>query len=190
MAAAFLSLQNGMRTGSLDMRTENEIRIRIVWPSDCEVIARLFQNNNVDEVTRYFHPYPLTRESAYVIACTAHQDRYYVIFCDDQMSGICMLRGWDEGYSVPSYGVLLDRRIWGQGIGRIVTQFAISEAEKLGCERMRLSVYANHAVARHLYESLGFVETARKPVDAGITNDEILIMHKMLKTQRTPQGGE
>ncbi len=147
----------------------------------------LFEENNVDEITRYFHPFPLSRESAYAIAWTSHKDRYYVVSVSSRVRGLCMLRGWDEGYSIPSYGVLLDRRIQGYGLGRSVTKFAISEAKRLGCERLRLSVHASHLAARRLYEVLGFVETERRSAESGTNSDEVLIMHKTLKTPTASQ---
>jgi len=93
-----------------------------------------------------------------------------------------MLRGWDEGYSIPSFGILVDHRFHNCGVGTRMTQFAIAEALGLGCEQVRLSVYASNEVALRLYGSLGFEERARKSVLVMGQPDEKIIMVKDLGT--------
>jgi ribosomal-protein-alanine N-acetyltransferase len=75
-----------------------------------------------------------------------------------------MLRGWDEGYIVPSLGMLVDHRFHNCGIGGWLLDRTIEEAAKLGCSRIRLSVYENNKPALRLYLSRGFVEISREKV--------------------------
>lgn len=145
---------------------------------DYESLIRFFAENNMSEITRYFHPFPFTPETAQFIACQLHQDKYYVAVLGDQIVGLSMLRGWDEGFSIPSFGVVIDYRYHGQGIGRKLLEYTISDARQLHCQRVRLTVYASNAGAVHLYKSVGFYEDSRIPVIIGDEADEKIIMFK------------
>lgn len=155
--------------------------IRQVQDTDYEALARFFEENNRPEITRHFHPFPLTSQTAFQIACTSHLDRYYIAIWNEHIVGLCMLRGWDEGFEIPSFGVFVDYRCQGLGMGRQMTEFAIAEARKMGCHTIRLSVYASNTRATRLYESLGFREISREPVLVAEEPDEKIIMIKELK---------
>ena len=155
--------------------------IRQVRDTDYEDLARFFEANNRSEITRHFHPFPLTLQAAHQIACTNHLDRYYVAIWDERIVGLCMLRGWDEGFEIPSFGILVDHRHHGLGLGRQMTVFAISEARNLGYHSVRLSVYASNVRAMGLYLSLGFQEISRESCIVAGEPDEKVIMIKDLR---------
>jgi ribosomal protein S18 acetylase RimI-like enzyme len=67
-----------------------------------------------------------------------------------------MLRGWDEGYEVPSLGIAVLASARGTGLGRTFMQFLHSAARLQGAPRVRLKVYPENAAAWRLYESLGY----------------------------------
>lgn len=155
--------------------------IRQVQSKDYEVLARFFEENNRLEITRHFHPFPLTLQTAYQIACNSHLDRYYIAIWNKHIVGLCMFRGWDEGFEIPSFGIFVDYRYHGRGLGRQMTEFAIEEARRLGCHSIRLSVYASNMSAMHLYISLGFNEINREPVFLLEKPDTKISMVKDLK---------
>jgi ribosomal protein S18 acetylase RimI-like enzyme len=156
------------------------VTIREVTTEDLDLLNRFFRENDAEAILRHFHPFPLTLETAVNIACAEHKDHYYGMFLADRMIGLSMLRGWEEGYAVPSFGILIDRQFHGMGIGRKMTEFTIGEARKLGCKRMRLSVYASNEAALRLYRSLGFEENHRAPVILEGEQDDRIIMIKDL----------
>lgn len=158
----------------------DDILFREVRPSDFEMLKAFLEWNDVPEITRYFHPFPLTAETAKWIATKPKSDRYYLAFLKGQVVGMSMLRGWDEGFSVPSFGILVDRKFHGKGIGRLMTERTIEGAKKLGCKQVRLSVYASNVSAYHLYTSLEFREISRKSVEIQGEKDEKIVMIKDL----------
>lgn len=160
---------------------EHSTTIRQVQETDYEGLTRFFEENNTAEVTRQFHPFPLTRETAYEIARMGCLDWYYVTISKGTIVGLCMLRGWDEGFDIPSFGILVDYRQHGLGFGRQMTEFAIAEAKRLGCGSVRLTVYASNVRSVRLYLSLGFKEIYREPVIVAGEADTKLIMMKDLK---------
>ena len=88
-------------------------------------LAVLFERNNTPEVVREFHPFPLDRRTAGRLCHHDGLDQYFVMVADDGVVGFAMLRGWDEGYEVPSFGVLVDRDHQGRGIAAAATGKAI-----------------------------------------------------------------
>lgn len=155
--------------------------IRQVHNTDYETLARFLEENNTPEITRHFHPFLLTSQTAYQIACTNHLDRYYIAIWEERIIGLCMLRGWDEGFKIPSFGILVDHRCRGLNLGRQMTEFAIREARNLNCYNIRLSVYASNVHAMDLYFSLGFEEITREFCVIAGEIDEKVIMVKNLR---------
>jgi ribosomal-protein-alanine N-acetyltransferase len=166
--------------GSINQLHLAEVSIRAVETRDLECLTSFLEDNNRPQITRGFHPFPLNHETSARIANGPSLDRFFVALLNEQIIGISMLRGWDEGYEIPSFGIMVDYRYQGQGIGRKLTEFAIAEAEHIGCLRVRLSVIASNIAAVHLYTSLGFNETSRERITISGLPDEKIIMFKNL----------
>jgi ribosomal-protein-alanine N-acetyltransferase len=156
------------------------VEIRAARATDRAELGRFFEENNRPQVTRQFHPFPLTVQGALDILSAERFDRFYVATTGPRIVAFCMLRGWDEGYDVPSFGILVDYRVYGRGLGRQVTEFAIAEARRLGSAHVRLTVYASNHHAVRLYESLGFAEVQRERVLVAGQSDMKITMLKRL----------
>ena len=61
------------------------------------------------------------------------------------------------------FGISVDKRYWGLGIGRALTQACIACAKRAGYAQLELAVVAENEKAIALYESAGFVEYGRNP---------------------------
>jgi ribosomal protein S18 acetylase RimI-like enzyme len=76
-------------------------------------------------------------------------------------------RGGDLGHSLFVYAVEVDEASRGRGLGRAAMQFAEDEAKRRGIAKVALNVFGGNDVARRLYLSIGYRETAvhmEKPV--------------------------
>lgn len=91
-----------------------------------------------------------------------------------------MLRGWEEGYTVPSFGMFIDHRQHGKGYGKELLGKTIEAAQKLGCHQIRLSVYASNQPACKIYAAYGFFETERIDIEEHGEKDQKIIMVKDL----------
>lgn len=109
---------------------------------------------NGDEAT--FHPHALTREAASDIANYRGRDVYYLVVDQRRVLGYGMLRGWDEGFAVPSLGIAIDPSVRGRRIGLSLMHFLHSVAKRRGCASIRLTVSATNQSAIRLYEGLGY----------------------------------
>lgn len=61
------------------------------------------------------------------------------------------------------YSLAVDASVRGLGIGRRMVQRAEDEAQRRGCVRMRLEVRMDNTPALHLYQSMGYEDTAVLP---------------------------
>jgi GNAT superfamily N-acetyltransferase len=135
------------------------VSIRPIGPADAEQLGELFVGLASGPEARQFHPHPLTAAEAVRIAEGGEnrRDIYYAAFVDDRLVGYGMLRGWDEGYSIPSFGVAVGAAYRGRGIARRMLRYAIDCARERGATTMMLKVHLDNPSARHIYETEGFV---------------------------------
>jgi ribosomal protein S18 acetylase RimI-like enzyme len=86
----------------------------------------------------------------------------YAIEDDGRFAGYLWLcdREGDLGHSLFVYAVEIDEAFRGRGLGRAAMVFAEEEARRLGIAKVALNVFGGNEVARGLYLSLGYAETA------------------------------
>jgi ribosomal protein S18 acetylase RimI-like enzyme len=89
-----------------------------------------------------------------------------------------MLRGWDEGFSIPSFGMFIDHRRHGLGLGKEMLALTIEAARELLCEKIRLSVFASNPSACRIYLGAGFKEIERIAVIHHGAADQKIVMIK------------
>jgi len=114
-----------------------------------------------DETVRFFHPHLLTTAAARELCERAgrRRDRYYLMRHRNVPIAYSMLRGWDEGYSIPSFGGCTHPGLRNAGLGQFLLMQAIRESQAAGAPRLRLTVYKSNERAVHVYRKLGFTFT-------------------------------
>lgn len=120
-------------------------------------LAAFFAHLRATGEDRRFHPHPFTDEAARERCAYAGGDVYCVAAAGDRVLGYGMLRGWDQGYQVPSLGIAIHAEARGIGLGRALMLYLHAEAKRRGAPRIRLKVYPDNAAAVALYRSLGYV---------------------------------
>jgi ribosomal protein S18 acetylase RimI-like enzyme len=85
------------------------------------------------------------------------RDLYVGLFRGAELAGYGMLRGWDEGYAIPSLGIYLSPEVRGSGLARQLMRALHQAAAASGASRVRLKVYQSNTAAVRLYERLGYV---------------------------------
>jgi Acetyltransferases len=120
------------------------------------MLAELFARIVTDPLSSRFHPHPFTAAEAERICNYAGQDRYAALKVNDRLLGYGMLRGWDEGYSVPSLGIYVASELRGSGAARLIMEYLHLSARLSGAKQIRLKVYPDNVAAHKLYISLGY----------------------------------
>jgi len=111
---------------------------------------------------KHFHPHPFTDEEAKRRAQYSGKDLYYVLVEGDKVLGYGMLRGWDEGYNVPSLGIAMHPSARGMGLGKLFMHFLHAAAWRKGASKVRLKVYPDNTTAVTLYQKLGYTFQAEE----------------------------
>jgi ribosomal-protein-alanine N-acetyltransferase len=127
--------------------------------------------------TKWFRPFELTDEQAAYLCNTETKDKFYFLEGRDLISkkneyvvsqnvyyqyylsiivGFGMLRGWNQGYDVPSLGISIHPDWRAKGLGRKFMNLLHKQAIKCGASKVRLSVYPDNTTAITLYNSMGY----------------------------------
>lgn len=117
-------------------------------------LARLVQSGD-DE---FFHPHDFSAVGAREVVALAAEgiDEYWVGLEAGSVVVYGMLRGWREGYEIPSLGLAVDPGWRGKGFGKGMMDHLHSVARSRGATRVRLTVHRLNAGAIALYTSLGY----------------------------------
>lgn len=120
---------------------------------------------------RFFTPFDFNHASIVSLLAGQGADIFMGMYWDDSLVGFFMLRGWKDGYEIPSYGVLIDERYSGYGLTRLSLKLAKSICKLRHVPRIMLKVNPDNKIAKRLFEEAAFAQTG---VDAQTGN---LIYH-------------
>ena len=150
----------GVRGTDVGTAAAANLAIERLSALDAAPLGTFFELLAADEdTTRFFHPHPLTKPFAAVLCAqqSACLDRYYITQWHGRIAAYSMLRGWDEGYDIPSFGACTHPGLRGAGLGHLLLAHAIAESRAAGARRLRLTVYKQNVRAVHLYRKWGFI---------------------------------
>lgn len=153
-----LSLAASADTAQPPFGRPSDLRCRRLKPRHVpEVVAflrRLVAAGDAD----LFHPHPFTHAAVAAVASPDCRDVYVVVTAGRQGPVVAygMLRGWEEGFAVPSLGIAVDREWRGIGVGRRLVERLHAIAASRGAASVRLKVYRSNTPAVELYRSFGY----------------------------------
>jgi len=104
----------------------------------------------------YFRPHAFTEEALQQLLDSVCDDLYYITVVENSVLAYGMLRGWDQGYEVPSLGIAIHPTARRQGLGKLFMRFLHAAAFYKGANKVRLRVKTENAVAIQLYKDLGY----------------------------------
>jgi FkbM family methyltransferase len=135
----------------------SNFRIEPLSPERAPALAALFSDLRAAGDDRFFHPHELTADEAQRLCTRSGADYYCVaIGFNGNAVGYGLLRGWEQGYDVPSLGIAVHPAARGRGLARALMSHLHAEAARRGSPRVRLKVYPQNTAAVRLYESLGY----------------------------------
>lgn len=109
---------------------------------------------------KFFSPHSTDEETLRMRAVYTGQDLYLLLVERQRVLGYGLLRGWDEGYSIPSLGIALHSSVRGTGFAPALMAFLHAEACHRGAIKVRLRVHAENSRAIALYARLGYEFTS------------------------------
>ena len=110
-----------------------------------------------------FYPHALTNEVAGRLCRYAGLDQYFVATLEGRIIGYGMLRGWDEGYSVPSLGVAVHPDHRQKGVAESLMRGLIRQARNRSAPHLRMTVADDRARFIRFCARYGFVFSQLSP---------------------------
>ena len=139
-----------------------------------DALARMLAAIDRAGESRQFHPHPFARDHLETLCDDRLRDLYYVLATSDAVIGYGLLRGWDEGYTVPSLGLAVHPEHRRAGHGVVLMHFLHSAARVRGASRVRLRVHAGNDTAIALYRAQGY------QFEPATDSDGLLVAYKSL----------
>lgn len=124
------------------------------WKQSLVAFLKVLEENQND--VSFFHPHGSSEADIENILQNAQKDLYYVLVEEQEVLGYGVLRGWDEGYEIPSLGIAIHPRMRGVGLGKAFMYFLHTATALRGANKVRLRVKVDNVSAIKLYQSLGY----------------------------------
>jgi len=119
--------------------------------------------------SQYFTPFSFDVETLTELLTKKRLDLYFAIVKCKSVAGFYMLRGFDQGYEIPAYGVWIAPSFSGSGLALMTLNHAVVTCKALGCQAIMLKVHPNNLHAKAIYEKYGF-----KQVNSDVRNGNIV----------------
>ncbi len=137
------------------MTNLQDITIFRLLPEHASELAAALRAD-ADDYQQYFIPFSFEADSLHERLEAARADRYWGLRCGDTLAGFFMLRGFDEGYKRPAYGVYITRPFARKGLASLTLRYCISWCRLNAVEALMLKVHPDNTPARTMYEREGF----------------------------------
>jgi RimJ/RimL family protein N-acetyltransferase len=137
------------------------IRIVTLAPPHEERLARLFAANRRAEIIGFFDPFPLDAATARRLTRYSGQDRYWGVWSGDELVGLAMVRGWDEGHPQRASGIFVDHQRHGEGIGTAAMRMVVEEMRVAGEPVLRARIHEGNRASLAMLLASGYREIAR-----------------------------
>lgn len=161
-----------------DMDLKPAIECVLLRPGRVQALARFFADLAAAGDAAFFHPHAGDIASLRAIAEQPGKDLYVVFVEGDDVRAYGLLRGWNEGYAIPSLGIAVHPDARARGLGRLVMDYLEAMARYRGALELRLRVHRDNARAIAVYERRGYV------MQSDVHDANVLVGMKSLGTVR------
>jgi [ribosomal protein S18]-alanine N-acetyltransferase len=103
-----------------------------------------------------FAPHARDETTLRQLATQHRRDVYCLLVEDRHVLGYGLLRGWDQGYDIPSLGIAIHPQARSSGLGRLLMEYLELMAARRGASHVRLRVLRTNAKAIRMYGARGY----------------------------------
>lgn len=149
-----------MKTGEKTEAVPGGFTRRSLTDADAPALAALLERQS-PTYRRHFSALPSDAEALAKMLRAIREDLLGGYYRDGELIGIYMLRGWDEGYEVPSLGVLVDEKYRGLQAYRLMcltVEIGKQLCRERGVTRIMYKAHPENTPARGA-DRLGFTRT-------------------------------
>lgn len=81
------------------------------------------------------------------------------LYWQERLAGFFMLRGWNEGYDVPAFGILIDEGYRGYGLEMLSLETAKVICRLRGAPRIMIKMHPENISSKGVARKTGFVQS-------------------------------
>lgn len=141
---------------------DDPLVLRPLGRSDAARVAR-FISGQPGDYARFFYAFGDDETALAVMLERARRDIYSGLFLGERLICIFMLRGWDAGFDIPSFGLVVDAQYRGQQVLTVALEAAKLSARLRGAARMMCKVHPDNPGATRGALRLGFIADVLEP---------------------------
>ncbi len=149
------------------MMINDPLTIHPLLPEDAPRLATMLRAQPPD-YSRFFYPFSFEESVIASMLSDCEHDVYMGIYHRDELVGLYMLRGWDEGYEVPAFGILIAEKYRGYGLEMMSLEAAKTICKLRGTSRMMLKMHPDNFSSRGVARKIGFRQTGVEPESGNI----------------------
>jgi len=139
------------------MSLNKSLSIRQLEPADAAAIAG-FMRSQSNEYLRFFYAFGSDEAAIADMLSASKRDIYSGIFWQGSLIGVFMLRGWDAGYEMPTFGVLIDEKHRGNAFLNLTVDTAKLICRLSGLKRFMVKIHPDNTALRNVHR-MGFYQT-------------------------------
>ena len=129
------------------MSAGNSFAIFPLMPPDAGSVAA-FLRRQPTEYLRFFYAFRGDEAAIGEMLASTEEDIYSGVFWQQNLIGIFMLRGWDAGYEIPSFGVLIDEKYRGGALMRLTLDTAKLICRLRGAKKLMAKIHPDNVSPR------------------------------------------
>jgi RimJ/RimL family protein N-acetyltransferase len=129
------------------MSSKKSLAICQLTPQDASLIA-VFLRTQPPEYLRFFYAFEADEAALAQMLMASEKDVYSGVFWQEKLIGIFMLRGWDAGYEVPSFGVFIDEKYKGGTLMRLTLDMAKIISRLAGAKKLMAKIHPDNVSPR------------------------------------------
>ncbi len=149
----------------------NNIVLRALQMQDCKDVSTLIKSSP-PLYTQYFCPFDFEQNAIEKVLSKVERDQFIGIALSDgrssTLAGFYMLRGFDEGYEYPMYGVFIGHAYRDLGLASLTLAHAEAYCRLNRIARLLLKVHPSNERARRLYEKHDFHYLRTDPINGNL----------------------
>lgn len=139
------------------MASNKSLIIRELEPTDAGAVAALMRSQS-SEYLRFFYAFSLEESAITQMLADSEKDIYSGVFWQSELVGVFFLRGWDAGYEIPSFGVLIDEKYRGKAFLNLTVDAAKLICKLSGINRYMVKIHPDNTPLKNV-QRMGFYQT-------------------------------
>lgn len=125
------------------MSVSKRFSIRPLNQADAAAVSQLMRLQSIDYL-RFFTAFSSDESVIAEMLLKCKVDVYSGVFWQGNLIGVFMLRGWDAGYEIPSFGVLIDEKYRGGALMHLTLDTAKIICRLSGAKRLMAKIHPDN----------------------------------------------